>query len=238
MTGEGVGHTQRNESAFVEALMAAPIIPVLSIADVDAAVPVALALQRAGIRVVEVTLRTPAALAVIARMRREVPELLVGAGTVLNAESARAALWEGADFLVAPGATPALVSVLRASATVAIPGVATASEAMARREEGFALLKLFPAAAVGGPRWLQAMSAPLPDVRFIPTGGVAQDDTASYLALANVLAVGGSWLVTNEDLAACAWERIEARARSALALAALGNNGDIKRRTAATGCTV
>lgn len=204
---------------FIEALEAAPILPVLSIADAEIATPLVLALKQAGIRVIEVTLRTPVALEVISRMRQAAPDLLVGAGTVLDADAARAAVRHGANFLVAPGTTPALTKALRTSATIAIPGVATASEAMARREEGFSLLKLFPAAAAGGPAWLQALSGPLPDLRFIPTGGISQDDVDSYLALANVVGVGGSWMVSNDDLETGSWERIEASARRALVTA-------------------
>jgi 2-dehydro-3-deoxyphosphogluconate aldolase/(4S)-4-hydroxy-2-oxoglutarate aldolase len=214
-------------SDFMEALGAAPILPVLSISDSESAPHLALALQRAGIRVVEITLRTPAALEAIARMRQAVPTLLVGAGTVLNADDARMAVRHGAGFLVTPGTTPELTKALQASDVVAIPGVATASEAIARREEGFALLKLFPAAAVGGPAWLQALRGPLPDLRFIPTGGISEDDVGTYLAVENVVGVGGSWMVSSDDLETGAWDRIEATARRALLLGTRNrNSGD------------
>lgn len=204
---------------FVEALGAAPLLPVLSIPDPALAPQLALALQRAGIRVVEITLRTPAALDVIACMRRAAPKLLTGAGTVLNAEAAQAAVRHGANFLVTPGTTPALTKALQTSAVVAIPGVASASEAMARREEGFRLLKLFPASVAGGPNWLRAMRGPLPDLHFIPTGGISEDDVGAYLAVENVVGIGGSWMVRADDLETGAWDRIEAVVRHALHLA-------------------
>jgi 2-dehydro-3-deoxyphosphogluconate aldolase/(4S)-4-hydroxy-2-oxoglutarate aldolase len=205
-----------NESGFIAALGAAPVIAVVTVADVDSAEPLARALARAGVRVVEVTLRTAAALAVIRRMKHAAADLLIGAGTVLDAGAARASIDAGADFKVSPGSTPALRRALRNSGGAAIPGVATISEAMACREAGFTVLKWFPAAAAGGPRWLEAAAAPLPDLRFIPSGGVTADNARAYLALANVIGVGGSWIAAPEDLRRRAWTNIEAKARAAV----------------------
>jgi len=208
-----------HDSSFIDALRAAPVIPVLTVADVDAAEPLAQVLARAGIRALEITLRTDAAFEVIRRMKNSAEHLLVGAGTVLNAGDARAGIDAGADFLVTPGATSALTQALKKLNTLAIPGVATASEAMARREEGFTLLKFFPAEMIGGPALLRALAAPLPDLKFIPTGGIGAASAAAYLALSNVAGVGGSWIATPADMDARKWAAIEDRARASVALA-------------------
>lgn len=210
-----------DDSVFMDALRAAPIIPVLTVADVEAAAPLARALARGGVRVAEVTLRTPAALEVIRRMREGAEQLLIGAGTVLDADAACASIAAGASFLVTPGATPALTSALRRLDVLAIPGVASVSEAMARREEGFALLKLFPAEVAGGPSLLRALAGPLPDLQFIPTGGIGPGSAAAYLALPNVAGVGGAWIASPADIAARNWSAIESAARTALAQAAV-----------------
>lgn len=201
------------------ALAAVPLVPVLTVPDAETAVPLALALQAGGLQVLEVTLRTPAALDVIRHMKAATPNLLVGAGTVLGIDDVQRATAAGADFLVTPGTTPSLSAALRDAEVPAVPGVATMSEALQRREEGFELLKLFPAAVVGGAALLKAIGAPVPDLRFIPTGGIAERSMADYLALPNVAAVGGSWFVTQADLEAGAWEQIEARTRAAVAAA-------------------
>lgn len=208
-----------SDSSFIAALCAAPVIPVLTVADIDVAEPLALALARAGLLVVEVTLRTTAALEVIRRMKNSAGHLLIGAGTVLNAGDARASVDAGADFVVTPGATSTLTSALRNLDVLAIPGIASASEAMARREEGFTLLKLFPAETVGGVSLLRALAAPLPDLKFIPTGGIGPANAADYLALPNVAGVGGSWIATPMDMETCDWSAIENRARASMALA-------------------
>ncbi|HSB96661.1 MAG TPA: bifunctional 4-hydroxy-2-oxoglutarate aldolase/2-dehydro-3-deoxy-phosphogluconate aldolase [Spongiibacteraceae bacterium] len=210
-----------DDSVFMEALRAAPIIPVLTVADVEDAAPLAQALARAGVRVAEVTLRTPAALDVIRRMRDSAEHLLIGAGTVLDASAARASMAANATFLVTPGTTPALTAALAELDVLAIPGVASVSEAMARREEGFALLKLFPAEIAGGPPLLRALAGPLPDLKFIPTGGISLASVVAYLALPNVAGVGGTWIVTPTDIAARNWSAIEDAARAALAQVAV-----------------
>lgn len=208
--------TPRN---LADHLNAAGIVPVLTVPDLAMAAPLAQALERGGMRVLEVTLRTPVAFDVIAAMKEAAPGLLVGAGTVLTGKDIQRALDARADFLVSPGMSPALSEALRATNVPAIPGVATVSEAMARQEEGFTLLKLFPAENVGGTGLLKAMAAPLPDLRFMPTGGITVSSMPAYLALPNVAAVGGSWLATADELATGAWEAIQEKASLATATA-------------------
>lgn len=205
---------------LLEHFTAARIVPVLTVHNLETAAPLAAALERGGLTVLEVTLRTPAAFAVIGAMKKAAPRLLVGAGTVLTADDAERATEAGADFLVSPGMSPALSDALRVSRLPAVPGVATVSEAMACREEGYMLLKLFPAENVGGTSLLKSMAAPLPDLRFMPTGGITLNSMPTYLALPNVIAVGGSWLASADELAAGAWDKIEENARVALAAAA------------------
>lgn len=200
------------------ALRRAPIVPVLTIGDATLAAPLAVALQRGGATAVEVTLRTPAAIEAVRGMKAAAPDLLVGAGTVLDQADIERALAAGADFLVSPGTSAVLAQAFRSARVPAIPGVATVSEAMARREEGFALLKLFPAEVAGGAAWLKAIGAPLPDLRFMPTGGITLASLPGYLAQPNVTAVGGSWLVTAADLETGAWPSIETKTRAALAV--------------------
>lgn len=194
----------------------APVVPVLVVSSVDHAAPLAKALLDGGLTIAEVTLRTPAGVGVIEAMKKAAPELLVGAGTVLNGADVRASLDAGADFLVSPGMSPGLLEALGPSRGLMIPGVATASEAMSRHEEGFELLKLFPANIAGGIPALKALGAPLPHLKFMPTGGVSAENAGDYLALPNVFAVGGSWIATKDDAAAGKWDAIAAKAREAL----------------------
>jgi len=154
---------------------------------------------------------------VIEEMKTAEPGLKVGAGTVLTEADAENALSAGSDFLVSPGMSPKLLAGLGGRRRLMIPGVASASEAMARHEEGFDLLKLFPASIVGGVAALKAMGAPLPHLRFMPTGGITENDVGKYLALPNVFAAGGSWIATGADIAAEDWKGISAKARVALA---------------------
>ena len=201
------------------AVQVAPVVPVLVVPDASAAVPLANALADGGLTVAEVTLRTPDALEVVHRMKQARPELVVGAGTILSGEDAHLAVEMGADFLVSPGMSPQLLQELGGLKQIMIPGVATASEAMTRSEEGFGLLKLFPAAIAGGVGALKALSGPLPHIRFMPTGGVNADNAGDYLSLPNVAAIGGSWIATKDDIANQAWDRIREKSASALALA-------------------
>lgn len=197
----------------------APVIPVIVLHDVQQAVPMARALVAGGIRMLEVTLRTPQALACIEAIAREVPEAMVGAGTVRSSADAASAASAGARFAVSPGYTPALGSACREAGLPLLPGVATASEIMAAQADGFDALKFFPALQSGGSAMLKAWQGPFGDVMFCPTGGIQPGNAAEFLALANVACVGGSWLVPGDALAQGDWQRITALAQAASQLA-------------------
>lgn len=201
----------------LEVMQDAPVIPVIVLRDVRHAVPLAHALVAGGIRMLEVTLRTPEALACIERIAREVAGAVVGAGTVRNSADARAAFDAGARFAVSPGYTAAVGHACRALGLPLLPGVATASEIMAAQQDGFAALKFFPALQAGGAAMLRAWNGPFGDVVFCPTGGVTPQNAAELLALPNVACVGGSWLAPAKLLVAGDWARIEALAREAVA---------------------
>ncbi len=194
----------------------APVIPVLTINDVGKAVPLAATLVTTGLAVLEVTLRTPTALESIRRIAREVPEALVGAGTVLCSDDLSRVADAGARFAISPGATTALYQRARVLELPYLPGVATAGEVLVGREAGWTRFKLFPAAASGGIALLKSFYGPLPDVSFCPTGGIGADNFRDYLALPNVRCVGGSWMVPTEALQAADWSRIEQLARDCL----------------------
>lgn len=200
----------------VDTLMGmAPVIPVLSIDDIHQAVPLAQALVAGGLPVLEVTLRTPAALEAI-RAMSEVAGAIVGVGTVIRPAQFEAARIAGARFAVTPGATPTLLAAARDSGLPTLPGVASASEAIAALEQGFDRLKLFPAEAVGGRTLLKSLYGPLPELAFCPTGGVSPENLASYLALPNVYCVGGSWVAPREQLRVGDWAGITALAQEAV----------------------
>jgi 2-dehydro-3-deoxyphosphogluconate aldolase/(4S)-4-hydroxy-2-oxoglutarate aldolase len=201
-------------------LIAVPVIPVLTIDRADQAVPLARALLSGGLNVMEVTLRTPAAIAAVRAIVQDVPDMVVGVGTVTKPLDVTHAVDAGADFLVSPGTPAALAQALADAPVPALPGCATVSEAMALAALGFPVLKFFPAESSGGPDWLKAVAEPLSDIRFCPTGGVNGDNVASYLELKNVLAVGGSWVAPADDIAADNFDAIAARARVAAALRA------------------
>lgn len=196
----------------------APVIPVIVLHNVAHAVPMARALLAGGIRMLEVTLRTPAALDCIAAIAREVPGAVVGAGTVRSASDARSASHAGARFLVSPGLTAAVAQASRDVNLALLPGVATASEIMQAQEAGLPALKFFPALQAGGLAMLKAWQGPFGDVLFCPTGGISTSNAADFLALANVACVGGSWLVPQDALDNGDWVRITALARSAATL--------------------
>ncbi|CUA83670.1 Entner-Doudoroff aldolase [Gulbenkiania indica] len=196
-----------------------PVIPVIVVNDAAVAVDLAHALVAGGMTVLEVTLRTKAALAAMRRMRDELPDVIVGAGTLRTRPQMEAALDAGAQFCVSPGLTPELASAARSAGVPFIPGVATPSEAMHAQDEGFLVQKLFPAEAVGGVRLLQALAGPLPDLRFCPTGGIHAGNAAEYLAQPNVMAVGGSWLTPDDAIGTRDWARITRLAAEAAALA-------------------
>jgi 2-dehydro-3-deoxyphosphogluconate aldolase/(4S)-4-hydroxy-2-oxoglutarate aldolase len=194
-----------------------PVVPVLIVDDVTTAVPLARALVAGGVRVLEVTLRTAGALDVIRAIARQVPEAVVGVGTVRTPAQLAAAADAGAKFAVSPGATRDLVEAAQASPVPWLPGIATPSEAMQLAESGFSVLKLFPAEAVGGARLIASLASPLPDLRFCPTGGIDRAKAGDYLKLENVVCVGGSWLAPADLIAAGDWARIEDLARDAAA---------------------
>ena len=196
----------------------APVIPVLTIERQADAVPLAQALVRGGLRVLEITLRTGVALEALRAISSEVPDAVVGAGTVLNAHQLNDAGKAGARFVVSPGCTPGLATAAAASGLPFLPGVQTVSEAMALAERGLTLLKFFPADTAGGLGWLKAVAAPLAGLRFCPTGGIGADSAPAYLALANVACVGGSWVAPRAAVAAQDWPQIERLAAAAATL--------------------
>jgi 2-dehydro-3-deoxyphosphogluconate aldolase/(4S)-4-hydroxy-2-oxoglutarate aldolase len=196
----------------------APVIPVLTIESLETAVPLARALAKGGLPVLEVTLRTEAALNALKAIAAEVPEAIVGAGTVLNPVQLDRAQRAGARFAVGPGCTTALANAARSSGMPFLPGVQTVSEAMALADQGFGILKFFPADAAGGLTWIKAVGAPLPDLKFCPTGGITADTASSYLALANVACVGGSWVAPRVAVATGDWQSVERLAAAASAL--------------------
>ena len=198
----------------------APVIPVIVLSDLAHAVPLARALVAGGIRMLEVTLRTPVALACIERIANEVPQALVGAGTVRSAADAQAAVLAGARFAVSPGYTHRLGKACRDLGLPLLPGVATGSEILAAQEDGYFALKFFPAMQSGGPALLKAWQGPFGDVKFCPTGGVTPANALEFLTLANVACVGGSWLTPPDALAQGDWARITRLAQEACALRA------------------
>lgn len=195
----------------------APIVPVLVVDEVAHARPLAEALIAGGLPALEVTLRTPAALDVIAAMAA-VPGGIVGAGTLLTPDDVKAAKAAGAQFGVSPGATDALIAACEAEDLPLLPGAATATEAMALLERGYDMLKFFPAEASGGAPALKAIGAPLSQISFCPTGGVSPSNAASYLSLPNVICAGGSWVAPKDKVLAGDWAGIETLARDAAAL--------------------
>ena len=195
-----------------------PVVPVVVLDDLDHAVPVARALVAGGLPVIELTLRTPVALDAIATIAAEVPEILVGAGTITSPELVARAVQAGAQFLVSPGTTPGLLREMAGSGVPFLPGTATVTEAMAVLEAGFSEMKFFPAEASGGAAYLRSLASPLPAARFCPTGGVTAASAPSYLSLPNVGCVGGSWLTPADALRDGDWDRVAALAREASAL--------------------
>ena len=199
-------------------MRASPVIPVIAIDDLDHAVPLAKALVAGGIRVLEVTLRTVHGLAAIRAIANEVPDAIIGVGTLTAPEEFAAARNAGAVFGVSPGLTPALIAAARGSGLPLLPGVMTPSEVMVAREAGFRQLKLFPAVPAGGVGMLNALSGPLADVMFCPTGGISLQSAPQFLACSNVACVGGSWLTPKAAMLAGEWHVITALASAASAL--------------------
>jgi 2-dehydro-3-deoxyphosphogluconate aldolase / (4S)-4-hydroxy-2-oxoglutarate aldolase len=205
-----------------ELLRLGPVIPVIVLEHADDAVPLARALVAGGVRVLEVTLRTPVGLAAVRRIANSVPQAIVGVGTLTQPDEFAAACEAGARFAVSPGISPTLVEAARTSGLPWLPGVLTPSEVIAARAAGFFQLKLFPAQQAGGIGMLKALYGPFPDVLFCPTGGVTPDTAPEFLALPNVACVGGSWLTPAAAVAAGDWSTITQLARQASTLRAGG----------------
>jgi 2-dehydro-3-deoxyphosphogluconate aldolase / (4S)-4-hydroxy-2-oxoglutarate aldolase len=201
-----------------DVLALAPVVPVVVVDDAADAVPLARALVDGGLPAIEVTLRTVAAVEAIERIADEVPEAVVGAGTVLNGRDVARATAAGARFLVSPGSTPSLLDAMEDADVPLLPGVSTASEVMALLERGLGVAKLFPAEAVGGVATLRALGGPFPDVRFCPTGGIDATKAPAYLALPNVACVGGSWMLPRAAVRTGDWATVKRLARAAAAL--------------------
>jgi 2-dehydro-3-deoxyphosphogluconate aldolase/(4S)-4-hydroxy-2-oxoglutarate aldolase len=195
-----------------------PVIPVIVIQRLQDAVPMAQALLAGGVRVLEVTMRTPVALQAIEAIARAVPEAIVGAGTIRSAADAQAARNAGSLFGVSPGYTAEVGAACRAAGLPLLPGVATASEVMAAQAEGLSFLKFFPATAAGGLPMLKALAGPFPDISFCPTGGITPETAPQFLALANVRVCGGSWLTPADAVSSGDWARITQLAKAAAAL--------------------
>jgi 2-dehydro-3-deoxyphosphogluconate aldolase/(4S)-4-hydroxy-2-oxoglutarate aldolase len=212
-----VAVTQEKLTAL-QVMQDAPVIPVIVLNDVKHAVPMAKALVAGGIRMLEITLRTSVALDCMRAIAAEVPDAVVGAGTIRSAADAKAALAAGARFGVSPGYTSTVGKTCQDIGLSLLPGVATGSEIMMAQEDGFTELKFFPAMQAGGPNLLKAWAGPFTDVRFCPTGGVSLENAPQLLALPNVVCVGGSWLVTSQDLANGEWAKITQLAKEASAL--------------------
>lgn len=195
-----------------------PVLPVVVIDDLATAVPVARALVDGGLPAIELTLRTPVALDALRLIAAEVPEIVLGAGTITTPAQAEAAVAAGARFLVSPGSTPSLLAAMAATGVPFLPGTSTVSEVLAVLEAGLTEMKFFPAEAAGGAPYLTSVAGPLPQARFCPTGGITTATAPSYLALPNVGCVGGSWLTPAGALDSGDWERISKLAAEAAAL--------------------
>jgi len=198
-----------------------PVIPVIVIENLADAVPLARALVEGGVRVLEVTLRTPVGMAAVKAIASEVPDAIVGVGTITRPEEFAQSLDAGAQFAVTPGLTPALVDAARKVPLPLLPGVMTPTEVIAAKSAGFMELKLFPAQQAGGVAMLKALSGPFPDVTFCPTGGINAATAPEFLALPNVACVGGSWLTPKDAIADGDWEKITELARETESLRAL-----------------
>ncbi|QOT78786.1 bifunctional 4-hydroxy-2-oxoglutarate aldolase/2-dehydro-3-deoxy-phosphogluconate aldolase [Cupriavidus basilensis] len=209
---------QTQSPSLIERLVNVPVIPVLEFSSVDEALHVSEALIGGGLPVLEITLRTAVALDAIKAVAAAFPQACVGAGTVLTAADLKAVSEAGAQFAVSPGLTPALAVAAQGAGVALLPGVATASEAMAAMEAGFKFLKFFPAEASGGVPMLKSLYGPFAQLRFCPTGGIDLARAPTYLALPNVVCVGGSWVVPKDAVAKGDWARVRTLAQEAAAL--------------------
>lgn len=196
-------------------LQAAPVVPVVVINDLEDAVPLATALYNGGLRALEITLRTPVAVEAIKQIKQALPDAYVGTGTVIDKATFNASLEAGADFMVSPGVNDELLALASETDVPFLPGAATPSEVMQLAAKGFKFLKFFPAEAAGGVPMLKSIFGPLPQVKFCPTGGVSLNSAPNYLALPNVVCVGGTWMLDKELIANKDWQAIEELARQA-----------------------
>lgn len=211
-----IASMQDRQAHAADLLRNAGVLPVITVHTLDEARAIADALLEGGLNTLELTLRTPVAIDALALLKRERPDIVIGAGTILNADNIRAAVDAGADFLVTPGTPAALADALVDASIPAVPGAATPTEFMALRERGFRNCKLFPASAVGGLAMLKGLAGPLHDMRFCPTGGITESNAAEFLAQPNVLCIGGSWMLDKAWIAAGDWARVrETAARAA-----------------------
>lgn len=201
-----------------DVLKLSPVMPVVVLDDAGLAEPLARVLLASGISTIEITLRTPAALDAIRAIADTAPEMIVGAGTVLSEDDLKAAIDAGARYALSPGGTPKLMKAARKASIPFIPGVATSSEIMRGMDLGYTAFKFFPAEQAGGAAALKSIGAPLPSVRFCPTGSITLEKAPAYLALPNVLCIGGSWITPAEKLKAQDWGAIETLAKQAAAL--------------------
>jgi 2-dehydro-3-deoxyphosphogluconate aldolase/(4S)-4-hydroxy-2-oxoglutarate aldolase len=213
---------QKKNQKLAAILEDQPVIPVLKIGELADAVPLARALVSGGLPAIEITLRTPDAIDAIRLVASEVPDAIVGAGTVLSPRHYDEAVDAGAKFIVSPGTTQELLDTARDASVPFLPGAITPSEIMALREEGFSILKFFPAEQSGGAAFLKSLASPLAGMRFCPTGGISLKNAKDYLSLSNVACVGGSWVAPDELVAAGEWEKITALAREASTLKSAG----------------
>ena len=212
-------NTKNWKIAPLEVLNNGPVVPVIVIENIDHAVPLARALLAGGINVLEITLRSAVAVEAIRRVSREVPDALVGAGTVASAEDLAMVTEAGAVFAISPGLTPRLLSAANQGPIALIPGISTASELMLGMELGYTEFKFFPAEAAGGVPMLKSIGGPFPQITFCPTGGISLNNFNNYLALDNVVCVGGSWIVPQNSIEQEDWQSITALARNAVARA-------------------
>lgn len=200
-----------------EVFATSPVVPVLVIKKLEHALPLAKALIAGGINILEVTLRTPVALDAIALIAKELPEAMIGAGTVTNAEQLQQVTDAGAKFAISPGMTADLLAAGQSGPIALIPGISSTSDLMKARDAGYTYLKFFPAEAVGGVKAIKSISGPFPDMVFCPTGGISLSNYNEYLALSNIHCVGGSWLAPDDMMEAGDWEGITQLARDAVA---------------------
>ncbi|HEC59033.1 hypothetical protein LCGC14_0858000 [marine sediment metagenome] len=202
-----------------EIMTISPIVPVMVINNVEHAVPLAKALVKGGLKVLEITLRTPAALESIRRIKAEVPDAIVGAGTIINIETLNQAIDAGAQFIVSPGTTDKLIDAAIATGVPLLPGIANPSDALRLLEKGITAMKFFPAEAAGGVPMLKSIGAPIPQITFCPTGGVSQKNVKEYYNLSNVACVGGSWMCAANLVDAENWDEITRLSAEAVQLA-------------------